>query len=183
MIIVTDVDNTINNLQETVIKVFNERHKRNYAMNYFQHYNIEDDLPKNDAILMREIYADPTIYDQVTPIHGSQNALRKLVNDGHEVYFASDVIPSTYEAKVAWLNHYFPFIDNAHICAIKHKWLLNGDVLIEDNLDNLLAKPYMHRVCIDHLWNRDVNDWARDIYRVQDWDNMLDVINKIKELE
>ena len=109
----------------------------------------------------------------------AQNAIEKLINDGHQVYIVSDVIPKIYEEKVEWLKFYFPQIDESHIVAMKHKHLFRCDIMIEDNLHNLLAKPYYERICFDYAWNRKVNDYAYGIHRVSSWDEVLNVINKL----
>ena len=66
---------------------------------------------------------------------------------------------------------------------MKHKWLLRADVMIEDNLTNLLARPYYERIVLDYPWNRNVTDYVYDIHRCTSWDEIVDAINKIDEKE
>ena len=183
MIIVCDCDNVLNNLQETVVNLFNERNRSNYTLNDFHTYDIMNSLPMNDAIYMKEMYAEYGLYDVVKPIHGAQIVLEKLVNNGHQVYIATDHPPVTYGEKVAWIKKYFPYIDESHIICIKHKWLIRSDIMIEDCAENLLAKPFYDRVLIDHPWNRHVKDYAYNIRRCTNWEQVNDVINKINDGE
>lgn len=183
MILCVDVDNVLGNLQETVINLFNKRYDTNYTMDDFTDYNVENVLPVKEAINMQIMYGDNDIYNHVKPILGAQTCLQKLVNAGHQVYLVTDAIPNNYNDKINWLHHFFPFIDDAHIVAMKHKWLLRSDVMIEDNLTNLLARPYYERIVLDYPWNRNVSDYVYDIHRCASWDEIIDVINRIDEGE
>lgn len=183
MILCVDVDNVLGNLQEVVTNLFNERYGTNYTLDDFTDYNIENVLPVKEAINMQKMYGDNNIYSYVKPISGAQESLQRLVNTGHQVYLVTDAIPQNYNDKINWLHHFFPFIDNAHIIAMKHKWLLRADVMIEDNLTNLLARPYYERIVLDYPWNRNVTDYVYDIHRCTSWDEIIDAINKIDERE
>jgi 5'(3')-deoxyribonucleotidase len=179
MIIAIDMDNVLCNLQEVIVNLFNERHGTNYTLESFTDYDVARNLPKNEAVLMKNMYWEDNLYSNIMPLSGAQNTIEKLINAGHQVYIVSDVIPKTYVEKVEWIRFYFPHIDEAHIIAMKHKHLIRCDVMIEDNLQNLLASPYYERICFDYAWNRNVSDYAYGIHRVHNWNEVLDVINKL----
>ena len=88
----------------------------------------------------------------------------------------------TYGEKVEFIRRYFPFIDDSHIVAMKHKHLFRCDVLIEDNLANLLATPYYHRICLNYPWNEAKKDWdwVHEIHRCYNWNDIVATVNKIK---
>lgn len=183
MVIVCDVDNCLNNLQEAVISLFNERYGTHYKLEDFHDYNVENALSVKEAIAMKEMYSEDGIYDHVRPLTGSQEGLRKLIDDGHQVYLVTDTPPKIYNEKVEWLQHFFPFIDDAHIVAMKHKHLFKCDLMFEDNVHNLLSGVTYHRVCMDYTWNRNVKDYVYDIHRCNTWDEFLGVVEKLKEKE
>lgn len=183
MVLCVDVDDVICNLQETVTRLFNDRFKSNYTLNDFTEYNIMNVLPAQDAIVMKDMYGESGLYDKVLPIHGAQNALQKLINMGHDVYLVTASIPKTYGEKVEFIKRYFPFIDESHIVCMRNKWMLRCDVMIEDNLSTLLAKPYYHRICFNMPWNQSDKDYVYDIHRCYNWNDVLAAVNKISELE
>lgn len=183
MTIVSDVDDVLCDLQSTVINMFNERYNTNYSIEDFTDYNVENILPLQESIAMKEIYGENGLYKTIKPIPGAQDGLQKLVDAGHQVYLVSDAIPKTYGEKIKWLNHFFPFIDNSHIIAMKHKQLLRCDVMIEDNIHTLLSGVHYNRICFDHPWNRYVRDWVYDIYRCSNWNEIVDVVKQINERE
>ena len=182
MILAVDVDNVLCNLQEVVADLFNERNGTNYTLNDFTSYDVMNVLPIVDAIQMQEMYGESGLYDLVRPIPGAQEALQKLINDGHQVYLVTDAVPKTYGEKVEFVKRYFPFIGTKQIVSMSHKWMFRCDVMIEDNLANLIAKPYYHRICLNYPWNQqtEMKDWTYGITRCYNWDDVIEAVNKIK---
>lgn len=183
MTIMVDIDDTICNMQQTAINIFNSRYGTSYTLDDFHDYDVMNCMPVKDATKMLEIYGESGFYNTVRPLKGAQEGLQKLINDGHQVYLVTNAIPQTYNEKIEFVNRYFPYIDNAHIVAMKHKHLFRCDVMIEDCMQNLLAKPYYHRVCFNQPWNQSNKDYVYDIYRCYNWNDILVAINKINDLE
>lgn len=175
-----DCDNVICNLQKVVIDVFNKRYGTSYTLADFSRYNVSECLPKEEAINMVNIYNEPGIYDLVKPLPGAQSDLQKLIRAGHEIYIVTDADPSIYEEKANWIKFHFPYIDNAHIICMKHKWLFKCHVMVEDKLDNLVNGHHYERICFNYPWNQ-AHDEVYDIYRVEDWDDILDSIKEIEK--
>lgn len=183
MVLCVDVDDVICNLQETVIKLFNDRFGSNYKLNDFTEHNIMNILPLQDGTVMKDMYGESGLYNKVKPFPGAQEGLQKLINDGHQVYLVTAAIPKTYDEKVKFIHRYFPFIDDGHIVCMKHKWMFKCDIMIEDNYETLITKPYYHRIVMDQPWNQSTKDYARDIHRCYNWDDIVAAVNKICELE
>ena len=183
MIIACDVDNCLNNLQEAVLSLFNERNNTNYTLDDITEYNVENVLPIKQANKMKKMYGENSIYNHVKPIDGTQNALQKLINDGHQIYLVTDAIPKNYNEKVEWIKHFFPCVDEAHIVSMKHKYLFKCDVMIEDNVQNLIAGGYYDRVLLDYPWNKQVHDEIYGINRCTNWEDIMNVLNKLDKEE
>lgn len=183
MVLCIDVDDVICNLQETVIKLFNKRFGANYTLDNFVEYDVINVLSEQDGTVMKDMYGESGLYNKVKPIPGSQEVLQKLINQGHQIYLVTSAIPKTYGEKVEFIKRYFPFINEDNIVCMKHKWMFNCDVMIEDNLQNLLVKPNYHRICFDRPWNRSNKDYVYGIYRCYNWNDVLAAINKINESE
>jgi len=183
MVICVDVDDVLCNLQEVVIELFNSKFGSNYTLENFTEYDVMNIFPTDDAIAIKELYGMPGLYDKVKPMLGSQKALEKLINLGHQVYLVTAAIPKTYGEKVEFIKRFFPYIDENHIVCMRHKWMFKCDVMIEDNVQTLLASPYYHRICFDRPWNRAISDWTYDIHRCNNWNEIVAVVNKINDLE
>jgi 5'(3')-deoxyribonucleotidase len=183
MVLCVDIDNTLCNLQEVVVNLFNERHRTNYTLNDFTSYDVMSVLPTDEGIKMQEMYGEHGLYNLVKPLPGAQDAIQKLINNGHQVYLVTDAVPSTYNEKLNFIHRYFPFVDDAHIVSMKHKWMFRCDAMIEDNFANLIAKPYYHRICFNYPWNQSNKDYVYDIKRCYNWDDVIAAINEINDLE
>ena len=183
MIIAVDIDNTICNLQEVVVKLFNERYGSKYTIEDFNEYDVMNVLPTQDAIVMKNMYGEHGLYNKVKPIYGAQESLQKLVNMGHQVYLVTNAIPCIYGEKIEFIKRYFPYISESHIVSMQHKHLFRCDIMIEDCLQTLLAKPYYHRILINQPWNKSNKDYVYDVHRCYNWNDVLTAINKISELE
>lgn len=183
MIIVCDVDGTLNNLMQATLDLYNEQYGASYTLDDITAYNLEDCFDLAESKRMKDIFNDPSVWESVKPTRGSQEALQKLISSGHQVYLATDNDPNTYGEKVAWIKQFYPFIDSSKIICIKDKWMLRADIMIEDCLQNLLAKPYYHRILMDSPWNKHVHDDVYDINRCSNWDSIVGVVNKINEKE
>ena len=183
MILCIDVDDVICNLQDVVIDLFNKRYGSNYKLDDFTDYDIMNILPTQDAIVMKDMYGEHGLYDKVKPLAGAQKAIEKLINLGHQIYFVTAAIPKTYDEKVAFIRRFFPYIDESRIICMKHKHLLKCDVMIEDNLQILLAGQHYHRILMNRPWNQSSKDWVYGTNRCNNWSEILEVINKINESE
>lgn len=179
-VIVCDCDNVLCNLQEVVVNLFNERYGTNYTLNDFTEYDIMNILSTEDAMKMKDIYGESGLYNLVRPLPGAQDGLQKLIHDGHMVYIVTDAIPGTYGEKVDFIHRYFPFINDEYIVSMKHKHMLRCDIMIEDNLANLIAKPYYERICLNYPWNQ-CNDWVYNIHRCYNWEDVVSVVHKIND--
>lgn len=180
LIICIDCDNVLCNLQEAVIKIFNERYNKSYKLEDFNRYSISECINKEDAMNMKSIYGESDIYDYVIPLQNAQTVIQKLMRDGHDVYIVTDAVPSNFAEKINWIKFYFG-IDQSHIVSMKHKWLFKCDVLIEDNLDTLLNGYHYERICFNYPWNQNVHDDVYGIYRVHNWKDALNAVNKINK--
>lgn len=185
MLIVTDVDGVLNNLMDVVLAEYNKKYKTHYTTKDITTYNLDECFEPDVSKQMKELFCSSDVWGKVKATNGAHNALQKLINEGHQVYLATDHNPDTYGEKVVWIQRFFPFIDTSKIICIKHKWILRADIMIEDNLQNLLAKSHYHRILMDHPWNyqSEYRDYAYDVHRCKNWNEVLNAINKIIEME
>ena len=183
MIIAIDIDDTICNMQQTAIDIFNTRYNTHYSITDFHEYEVMNCMPVEHATNMLKIYGESGFYNHVKPFKGASGSIQKLIDKGHQVYFVTNAIPKTYGEKVDFVKRYFPYIDEAHIVSMKHKYLFRCDIMIDDCLQNLLAGTNYYRICFNQPWNFSNKDWVYDVHRCDDWNSIIAVVNEINELE
>ena len=183
LVICVDVDSVLNDLMEKTIVMYNNRYNAKLSIEDFTDYDIFKDLAYDDAEKFIALWYEEELWNALEPRNGSQRGIKKLVDDGHDVYFATATHPKNFAWKVEWLQRYFGVVPSKNIICICNKGLLNCDVLIDDYAENLLANKLCHRVLFDCCWNKHVRDDIHLITRAHNWDEIIEVVNKIGELE
>lgn len=181
MIIAVDFDNVLNNLTEKTIELYNSNSGKNIQMSDITSYNFYDCIDKDDADKIIKSFKNKALWDSLTPITGARESLQKLIDAGHKVYIATATAPENFQWKLSWLKKYFSFFNTDNVIRIMDKSLLKCDILIEDNTDQLVKHKLCHRICLDYPWNHNVSDFVYSIRRCQDWNQILNEINKIEE--
>ena len=183
LVICIDVDSVLNDLMEKTIAMYNNRYNAKLSIEDFTDYDIFKDLSYDDAEKFIALWQEEELWRSLEPKKGSRRVVKRLVDNGHDVYFATATHPKNFAWKVEWLQHYFSIVPSKNIICICNKGLLNCDVLIDDYTENLLENKLCHRVLFDCTWNRDVYDDAHLITRVYNWDDVIATVNKISKLE
>lgn len=175
MIIMCDVDNIINNLTEKVITIYNAINDKHIQLSDITTYNFFECIP-DDTKAICDLFTEKELWNVLTPIHGSQGAIKQLVDGGMEVYFATATDPVNFKWKCDWVYKHFPFVPTDNIIRIKNKSLLKCDFIIDDCLDNLINIDAI-RICLDYPWNRDDKiEKEYSIHRTFSWDEILNII-------
>ena len=180
MIIMCDIDNTINDLTEKAVSLYNTRFGKDIKMSDITAYNFYDCLSKEDADGLISLFKEKELWDSLKPLPHSQETLKKLIKQGHRIFLATATDPINFEWKCDWLSRYFSFIPTDNIIRIMDKSLLKVDVMIDDHLSNLISNV-CERVCLDYCWNESKSkDYAYDIKRAYGWGDIVDIINNIE---
>lgn len=178
-----DADGVLNNLIEKTVEKYNKIYNKNLLINDIKEYDIHKVLPFEEAEKFCDLFLDKTIWDSLEPTKNSQWALKKLIDDGFDVYVATATHYINFPWKVKWFEEYFPFISYKNIICINNKGLLDVDILVDDCVDNLLSSTWSHRVLYNQPWNQNVHDECYLIHRVNNFNELIEVVNKIYDDE
>jgi 5'(3')-deoxyribonucleotidase len=180
MIIYVDLDQTLNDLVSKTLTFYNALTGKNVQMSDMTAYHIDKCLSEEEVNKVYELWGKKELWDSLEPLPDAQWGIETLVNTGHRVIIATATYYEQFDWKLAWVKKHFPMIDTKDIIRINDKSLLRGDVLIEDNIDNL-TKSCCERICLDYPYNCDKNkDWAYGIYRAHNWKEIIKTINNIE---
>lgn len=180
--ILVDIDDVCNNLMDVVLEFYNRENDNSYSLDDFSEFNIYNCIPEEDADKIHALFLRKDMWDQVKPSHDAQMVLKRMLEDGVDVYLVTATAYQNATWRGEWLAKYFPFIgwDRVIICA--HKERIMGDYLIDDNLNNLKKRPY-GRVCMDKPWNRNIRDDVYGIIRVKSLSEAYKAIMENEENE
>ena len=185
MVIFLDMDETIVNLVDPWLAYLNEESGKNLTREDVGAYSVEDNY--EDKLSRTKIFKPfktKGFWVDLPPFVGSVPFVRQL-HENHTVYLAT--IPAlgkicAYE-KEKWMERHLPFLTRDRLILCHHKYLLRGDILLDDNpkyLSNFTGK----RLLFDKPWNRN-DQLLRDGFdperfiRIHNYGEALSYINQL----
>lgn len=154
MTIGVDCDNVINNLSESVLKVYNEDSGDDLQIRDITCYEMERFVKPEYRATFRKYFSDKRVWDNIEVLDGCISTLEKYHSLGHDIFIVTSTYPANVPMKAEWLQKVLPFLDiNKQFICIHRKQLLSGlDVLIDDCHANLDYGKYK-RILLDYPWN------------------------------
>ncbi len=138
MTIFVDMDDVLADTYGKHIELYNKEHSTSLSVANIEHGEVWQNVPEAHAGSINKHVHTPGFFRNLEPIADSQEVMKALW-DQHEVYIATAAtqFPNSLQEKSAWLAEFFPFITWQHQIMCGHKFILNGDLLIDDRSYNL----------------------------------------------
>lgn len=113
-------------------------------------------------------------------IRGAFDGIRALHDDGHELVAITHRPESAVKDTHDWLDFAgLPFSERHILTNEEPKSTVDGDVLIDDKIENVIdwieSDPARRAVLFDQPWNR-VNDVNSRIFRAIGWPDVVELI-------
>lgn len=179
-----DVDNVICNTTEEILNFINNKlPEANLKIEDIKSYWIEESLPQKDRWIVPLAFTMKEVWKKVKLIEGSVQAIERLYNEGHEIYFVTATTPENFRKKISFLKRNFPFLPASYIennsISIKKKQLLDLDILVDDYLENLIGRRNYTSICFDYPWNQNYKDNGDTFRRAYNWTEVEKIIREI----
>lgn len=138
MTIFVDMDDVLADTYGKHIELYNKEHKKELGLSQISSGEVWQNVPEKYQISIREHLYRPGFFRDLNPIKDCQQVMEAL-SEKHEVYIASAAMqfPNSLIEKNDWLDEFFPFITWQYRILCGHKYILNGDLLIDDRAYNL----------------------------------------------
>lgn len=175
-----DIDCTINNYAELWCDKLNEKFKKNVRYEDITRYNI-------DAVFQISVKAvssviDEQFYNELKVLSLVHKNLKKLIDDGYEIYFVTSTPPSEVQMKANWIKQNFSYISPKNIIYAEDKSVFAGDFFIDDNTYHIVNSECKHKLMFAQPWN-EYCTLPINTTRVYDWDQIYKEIKAITESE
>lgn len=180
MQILVDVDDTL--CSNHFLPSFNRYMGLNLTEADFSSYMVEDDYLKTEEEkerywrfhLQTNSYADVKIFDH------AKEVLKKLMENGHEVFFVTAYVNHKLTAefsrqmvdKFLMLLKEFPFIPPQNFIFANRKDMIKGDLLMDDRLKKLTDSPAPIKILFTAHHNKQITGEelaAANVVRVNNW--------------
>lgn len=180
MIILIDMDDTIEQLLRAWLRGVNERYGRSVRYEDVTSWDVSKPFP---GLTREQVYAipdEPGFWGTVEPIEGAAEAIRGFMDAGHEVYIVTATpYISVAEKMDDLLFRWFPFITWDQVIITKRKQLIRGDVLIDDGVHNLEGGDYF-KILMTAPHNRDYDAESNGMIRVDSWKEIEKLIPELQ---
>lgn len=184
MLISVDVDNTLNNLTEAVLSVYNADSGDNLSLSDITAYHIENFVKPEYKETFWHYFLDKRVWKGISIIDGCREIIAKLHNEGHIIIFVTTTEAENLPKKKNWLQRNFPFLEirkRLFSCPIKQ--LVKCDILIDDCIANATGTRDYYSILLDYPWNNKKGiDNASMITRANNWNEIYDRIKMIESL-
>ena len=179
MIILVDMDDTIERLLEAWVRGVNRKYGTDASYDDVTSWDVSAAFP---GLTWEQGYAvpmEPGFWRTVEPIPGAAESLRRLMQAGHEVFIVTatpcDAVP---EKMNDLLFRCFPFLSWDHVIVTSHKQMIRGDVLIDDGVHNLEGGAYA-KILMTAPHNRQYDAEANGMIRVDNWTQVEEAIRRL----
>ncbi len=177
MTILVDMDDVLECLLEAMINCINRTYGTVTTLNDIHEWDLMAAFP---GLTKEQVYSpefDPAFWKSVRPMPGADDALRRLLADGHEIYVVTASIYQTLPEKMDdVLFHYFPYLDWNHVIITRNKQMIRGDVLVDDGPHNLSGGDYF-KILFEAPHNMEFDEHTIGAVRVKNWDEAYAAIS------
>ena len=181
MIILIDMDDTIERLLEHWVDLVNEKYERNVTCEDVVEWDVSKAFPGLTHREAYEVLLDDEIWKGVEPIPGAAEAMKRFQERGHRVLLVTASPFESIRGKMEYLlQSHFPFLTWDDVIVTRHKQLIRGDVLIDDGFHNLLDGEY-RKILVDAPYNRQFDAEAHGMIRVSSWEEIERVVEEIEQ--
>lgn len=138
MTIFVDMDDVLADTYGKHIELYNKEHKQELSLAHIESGEVWHNVPEiHQESILKHAYQKGFFRD-LEPIKDAIQVMEALHNK-HEIYIATAAtqFPNSLKEKSDWLDQYMPFITWQHRIMCGHKFILRGDLLIDDRTYNL----------------------------------------------
>ena len=180
MVILVDMDDTIEHLLIPWLDWLNKEHGKNVRESDVVSWHMKDSYPDlSEEEIFAPLYGED-FWNTVTPIEGAAEALQRLIEQGHQVYIVTATPYQGLRAKMEKvLFRYFPFLSWNQVIITSNKQMIKADVMIDDGYHNLVGGDYI-KILVDAPYNRRYDEKADGMIRVYNWSEIENVIEGIE---
>jgi 5'-nucleotidase len=165
MDILVDVDDTVCELMETWLMLYNQQYDDTLKKSDIIDWDISQFVKKDCGKKIYNFINNQKVYDIIPPVKDSLESIRVLKKMGHRIIFVTWAMEYAMGAKYRWLkdNCYLDSPNNYIEC--KDKSLIHADIMFDDNYNYvrgfkgkavLFRKPWNMK----YEWDASVNKWT-----------------------
>ncbi len=179
MKILIDMDDVLEQLVPAWVEYMNVHYGTNTKPEDVCDWNMTLAFPTVSPDIVYKAPLHDDFWDDVKPMPGADEALKKLIAEGHEIYVVTASYYQTLPVKMDnVLFKWFPYLKWEQVIISSNKQIIAGDILIDDGPHNLTGGSY-RKILFSQPHNRNFDEKSVGAVRVHNWDEAYAEIQKI----
>lgn len=173
-VVLVDMDGVLVQLIPHILNYINQDWGTFYEEEDLTSFYLEENINLPDRVIYRYFCEHGTFGPERKPYSGAVHAMQRLVAN-EKVWPLICTSPMLGHAncereKREWVAKHLPFFPQKDIIFTSHKFLIDGDMLIDDKPANVeaFADAGGRSIVVDRPWNQDVKE-TRSISRCRSW--------------
>lgn len=176
LIILVNIDDTIENLCEEWCNYLNEKYSCNVHYQEVTEWDISKFFPGLTREQVFEPLHTPEIWYKLKSKDGAVKYVKQLMDDGHNVYLCTSTDYRNVRPKFEGvIQKYFPYISWNQVIITSNKQMIKADVLIDDGIHNLIGGDYI-KVLMSAPHNMAFDADSNGMYRVNTWEETYELV-------
>lgn len=186
MRILIDMDSTLNDFTQGYVNYYNKLTGKNinvtkddlnvYEISKVVHGHNEGESNK----IRQEIFSSPGFWRDIPILPFAYDVVQYLYKE-HDVFILTAPWKHSlncYTEKIEWVEKELPFFDTSRVIMARHKYLVKGDIIVEDSPEFLLNNGCHYAIAIDYPFNRHL-----PVLHAYDWRDAKTHIDTIQSLK
>lgn len=177
--ILIDMDDVLINLHEAWVSELNKAFGRNVNVEDITDWDMTLFFPN---LTMQQIFSplsNGNFWHSVKPKEGAVEFVRRLKNDGYQVYVCTTSYYKTLKEKMdGALFRHFDYLPWGDVIVTPNKQMINADFLIDDGTHNLVGGKYK-KILMDMPHNRKFEERSYGMIRVHSWEEIYKYIKGV----
>jgi len=190
MNIVIDLDETVIDLLNPWLSIYNIQWNDTLSIDKLLTYEIHKYVKPECGEKIYDILTSPRLFSHASAFPGAITALQYLMSIGiHRIIIATTVYPRNGSEAIEldkrqWCKENLWFIPEEDIIITKDKYLIEGDIFIDDNPEQVINYRKHHPnatiIGIEYPYNKDMKEYDIKVPRgAMSWMNILNAITHI----
>jgi len=181
MIIYVDMDDVITDLIGSWVSYLDDRYDLDVTPEDITDWDVTKSFPTlSKGAVFAPLYEDE-FWEWVSPIDDARKYLLQLMADGHKIYIVTNSNYQTLRSKMEKvLFTFFPFLTWNDVIIMRDKYLLKGDVIVDDCLSNILSFDG-YKILKDMPHNQWVSEKMFGVTRGYNWEHIYKLISHINK--
>jgi len=177
MYVLLDIDDTLCNTIDIWLRRYRNKYKHKLYPKDIKDWNLVQYTVPECGTKIYDFLKSKTLYNYVKPLPRALEGVNILRNLGFEIVYITGGQPEDSVYKFKWLKNNNFWKDKDHYIQTHSKFLVRGDLFIDDNYNNIIS----HKTTYNLLFNAPWNLKYEYKNRVSGWEEIIDTIDEYKE--